>query len=104
MTILNQSGIDYYAQSHRSVIPITPSFNAPCDPRNVEGHTCLPIAPPNFFTGLNRKLNRLAEEQSAALKSAIYLGMSTEHAKAYDERRNRITKLLEKMQALIRAL
>jgi hypothetical protein len=57
-----------------------------------------------FVHRIKREIDRLAEEQSAALKSAIYLGMSTEHAKAYDERRNRITKVEEKLRALIRAL
>jgi hypothetical protein len=57
-----------------------------------------------FVHQIKQEIDRLAEEQSAALKSAIYLGMSTEHAKAYEQRRNRITKLMEKLRVLVRAL
>lgn len=52
---------------------------------------------------IKQEIDRLKEELSAALKSAIYLGMSPQQAKAYDKRRNRITKLLQEVQALTRS-
>ena len=52
---------------------------------------------------IKQEIDRLKDELADALKSAIYLGMSTEQAKAYDERRNRITRLMQELQALTRA-
>jgi len=42
----------------------------------------------------------LTEEQSKALKSATYLGMTPDQAKQYDARRKEITQLMQEFLRL----
>jgi hypothetical protein len=42
---------------------------------------------------LKQEIGRLTEEQSKALKQAIYVGMTSDEAREYDKRRTRITQL-----------
>jgi hypothetical protein len=44
---------------------------------------------------LQQELNRLKEDQDKAMALAIYVGMTTDGAKASDERRRRIYELYE---------
>jgi hypothetical protein len=49
------------------------------------------------------EINKLQDEQNAALKSAAYLGMTPSVAKQCDERRLQITALAQKMMDLQRS-
>lgn len=46
------------------------------------------------------EIDRLTEQQSDALKRAIYLGMTTDEAKEYDERQRQITELVQELTLL----
>ena len=59
---------------------------------------------PEAVHRLKQEIDRLKEVQSDALKSATYLGMTFDQARAYDERRNRITRLVQELSALTMAL
>ena len=52
---------------------------------------------------LKQEIDRLTEEQAEALKAATYLGMTSEQAKHYDERRRNITKLVQQLALLEKA-
>jgi hypothetical protein len=52
---------------------------------------------------LREEVMSLTEQQSEALKDAIYLGMTPAQAKAYDERRKRITRLMQDISVLQQA-
>jgi hypothetical protein len=52
---------------------------------------------------LKQEIDRLTEEQAKALKQAIYVGMTPEETKQYDQRRTRITKLLQQLGMLEKA-
>jgi hypothetical protein len=49
---------------------------------------------------LKQDIDRLTELQAAALKSATYLGMTPDEAKEYDQRREEILKLVERLTML----
>jgi hypothetical protein len=49
---------------------------------------------------LKQQINELTEEQSEALESAIYVGMTPEEAKKYDARRAKIMQLAAHLQQL----
>jgi len=49
---------------------------------------------------LKQKIQLLTEEQSKALKSATYLGITPDQAKQYDERRKEITELMQEFLRL----
>lgn len=46
------------------------------------------------------EIDRLTEQQSDALKRAIYLGMTTDETKKYDERQRQITELVQELTLL----
>jgi len=46
------------------------------------------------------QLDKLTEQQSAALKRAIYLGMTADEAKKYDQRQRQITELVQELNLL----
>ena len=46
------------------------------------------------------EIDRLNGQQSDALKRAIYLGMTTDEAKKYDERRRQIAELVQELTRL----
>jgi hypothetical protein len=48
------------------------------------------------------QLDKLKEQQSAALKRAIYLGMTTDETKKYDERQRQITELVQELNLVER--
>ncbi len=52
---------------------------------------------------LKQEIDRLTEEQSKALKQAIYDGMPPDEVKEYDARRNRITQLVQQLGMLEKA-
>ena len=52
------------------------------------------------FHRVKGKIDRLTEQQSDALKRAIYLGMTTDEAKKYDERQRQITELVQELTLL----
>ena len=54
----------------------------------------------HVFHRVKGKIDRLTEQQSDALKRAIYLGMTTEEAKKYDERQRQITELVQELTLL----
>jgi hypothetical protein len=51
---------------------------------------------------LKQEITRLHDEQSKALAKAIYVGMSVEETKQYDERHKRINHLVQELAALER--
>jgi hypothetical protein len=51
---------------------------------------------------IKQEINKLQDEQNAALKSAAYLGMTSSIAKQCDERRLQITELAQKLMDLQR--
>jgi hypothetical protein len=53
---------------------------------------------------LKHEIDRLTRLQADALQHAIYLGMTPNEAKEYDERRSMLTRLVEQLGALTQAL
>lgn len=49
---------------------------------------------------IKQEIDALAEQQSQAVKWAIYTGMSSETAQEYDQRQKRIQELSRELQAL----
>ena len=49
---------------------------------------------------LKEEIDKLAEQQSEALKRATYLRMTTDEAKEYDERRTRILEHAQDLKTL----
>ena len=47
---------------------------------------------------MRQEIERLTTEQSEALKTATYLGMTAAEAQTYDARRKRITELVERLR------
>lgn len=54
----------------------------------------------HVFHRVKSKIDRLTEQQSDALKRAIYLGMTTDETKKYDERQRQITELVQELTLL----
>ena len=54
----------------------------------------------HVFHRVKGKIDTLTEQQSDALKRAIYLGMTTDEAKKYDERQRQITELVQELTLL----
>ena len=52
---------------------------------------------------LKQEIDRLTEQQAKALQAAIYLGMTPDQAKEYDERRKQITELISQLSLLEKA-
>jgi hypothetical protein len=61
---------------------------AQADPRN----------PSTSVRRLKQEIDELTLQQSDALKSAIYVGMTPDEAKDYDARRSRIMQLAEQLR------
>jgi len=51
---------------------------------------------------LKEEIDRLNQQQSQALKTATYLGMTPDEAQEYDQRRTRITELVMQLSIIIR--
>lgn len=51
----------------------------------------------NAVHRLKQEIDRLTDDQSRALKQAIYVGMTPDEAKEYDARRTRITELVQQL-------
>ena len=49
---------------------------------------------------LKQEIDKLINEHDNALQRAIYLGMTTDEAEEHDERRKRITGLVQELAAL----
>ena len=49
---------------------------------------------------IRQEIERLTDEQSEALKTATYGGMTAAEAQTYDARRRRITELIERLRVL----
>jgi len=63
----------------------------------------VPTDPSDTVSALQRlkqKIQVLTEEQSKALKSATYLGITPDQAKQEDERRKEITELMQEFLRL----
>lgn len=54
----------------------------------------------NTVQQLKAEIERLSDEQSTALKTATFVGMTPDEAKEYDERRKKITRLMEELRIL----
>ena len=52
------------------------------------------------FQRIKQEIERLTREQFEALKSATFVGMTPGEAKEYDERRKKITCLVEELRLL----
>lgn len=52
---------------------------------------------------IKEELDVLAEQQSKALKSAIYLGMTSDEDKQCEERREKIARLVQQLYDLEKA-
>lgn len=53
---------------------------------------------------LRSQIDELTQRQAEALQSAIFVGMSPEQARQYDERRARISALVEQLSSLQKSL
>ena len=53
-----------------------------------------------LIQALKLQIAELAEEQSHAVRSAIYLGMSRKEGAEYDQRQNKIAELIRQLKAL----
>ena len=51
---------------------------------------------------LKEEIDRLNQQQSGALKTATYLGMTPDEAQEYDQRRSRITELVRHLSIITR--
>lgn len=49
---------------------------------------------------IKEEIDNLTEQQNQALKTATYLGMTTDEAKEYEQRRDRILGLVESLALL----
>lgn len=49
---------------------------------------------------LKEEIDKLTEQQSEALKTATYLGMTTDEAKEYEQRRERILEYVQDLKML----
>ena len=49
---------------------------------------------------LKEEIDRLTEQQSEALRTATYLGMTTDEAKEYEERKQRILEYVQDLKML----
>ena len=49
---------------------------------------------------LKQEIERLIQEQNEALRSAAFIGISAEEAKAQDERRRRISELTRQLRQM----
>jgi lipid II:glycine glycyltransferase (peptidoglycan interpeptide bridge formation enzyme) len=58
----------------------------------------LPIA--ESTQALKRQIDELRQQQSRAVRSAIYVGMSRKEQNDYDERQTQIAELLRRLKAL----
>ena len=52
---------------------------------------------------VKQEIDKLTEEQVEALKQATFVGMTPDEAKEYDERRKRITVLVQQLATLEKA-
>jgi hypothetical protein len=59
-----------------------------------------PWNPVDVFQRIKQEIERLTREQSEALKSATFVGMTPNEAKEYDDRRKKITCLVEELRLL----
>jgi Asp-tRNA(Asn)/Glu-tRNA(Gln) amidotransferase C subunit len=62
--------------------------------------------PPEHESAVHRlkeEIDWLTKEQSEALLTATYLGMTPDEAKEYDSRRDKILKLVEQLRQLEKA-
>lgn len=53
---------------------------------------------------IKEEIDKLTEQQSDALNTATYLGMTADEAKEYDERRERVLKLVRDLKILEESL
>ena len=53
---------------------------------------------------LKEEIDKLTEQQSEALKTATYLGMTTDEAKEYEQRRERILDYVKDLKMLEESL
>jgi len=60
----------------------------------------MPDAHRELIQALKRQIDELAEQQSHAVRSAIYLGMSRKEGTEYDQRQNNITELIRQLKAI----
>ncbi len=58
------------------------------------------MASDQTIKGLTKELNRLRAEQDNAMDLAIYVGMTKEQARVYEERQRRIYRLIDKIEGL----
>lgn len=49
---------------------------------------------------VQQRIDRLSEEQSQAIKQAVYVGMTRDASKKYDERLGKIMKLVAELARL----
>lgn len=60
----------------------------------------LPLNPIETIERLKQEIEQLTREQTTALKSATYIGMTPEEAREHDQRRARITQLTQQLLQL----
>jgi hypothetical protein len=49
---------------------------------------------------INEEIDRLTREQTDAMKAATFMGMTPADAKSHDERRRKITSLMQQLRQL----
>jgi len=57
-----------------------------------------PVA--ELIQSLKEQIDQLAEEQSHAMRSAVYIRMNRKERKEYDERLDKIAELVRQLKAL----
>jgi hypothetical protein len=67
---------------------------------------CRAIGPSKSLAAKHRlkeEIQRLSEQQGAALKTAMFIGMTTDEAKEFDKRGGRLTKLVKELAMVSKA-
>lgn len=60
----------------------------------------MPNARPELIQALKRQIDELSEQQSHAVRAAIYVRMSRKEGSEYDERQNKIAELIRQLAVL----
>jgi hypothetical protein len=63
-----------------------------------------PLQTSQTIHGLKQEINNLTTLQTEALQKAVFVGMTPDEAKEYDERRTRISKYIRDLKVLQESL
>ena len=63
-----------------------------------------PLQTSQTIHGLKLEIDKLTTQQTEALQRAIFVGMTSDEAKEYDERRTRISQYIQDLKILEESL